>query len=400
MTNKMIRRMARTALLLPLAAWYSGCKEKEQAPPAAPPEVEVVAIEQKDVPIYREFVGTLAGDVNATISAQVTGYLLSRNYDEGSVVTNGQVLFQIDPAPFKATLDKAEAQVAQARAQEEKFALNVKRYRPLAATQAISQQELDDAIQNEKTAQAQVDAAQAAVEQAVLNLGFTTIRSPLDGLAGLARAQVGDLIGPSSGQLTTVTKVEPIRVYFSVSQQMVTRMQEQRLAAGKSSIRSGSEGPELELTLASGMVYPLKGRVRFANNQVDVKTGTITVVGEFPNPQMLLVPGMFVRVRALVDSDKNALLVPQPAVTEVQGRHLIALVGADNKISIRPVTVGEWFGQDWVIKGDVKPGDRVVVEGIQKVRDGAVVNPVPFVEKVAAASASAAPATKAEEKKP
>jgi len=391
MTNNMIRRIAWTASLLPWMASFSGCKEGEKAPAAAPPEVEVVPVEQKDVPVYREFVGTLAGDVNATISAQVAGYLLTRNYEEGSVVTNGQVLFQIDPAPFKATLDKAKAQVAQAQAQEEKFALDVKRYTPLAATQAISLQELDDAIQNQKTAQAQVDAAQAAVEQAALNLGFTTIRSPLDGLAGLARAQVGDLIGPSTGQLTTVTKVEPIRVYFSVSQQMVTRMQEQRLAEGKSSIRTGSEGPELELTLASGTVYPLKGRVRFANNQVDVKTGTITVVGEFPNPQFLLVPGMFVRVRALIGTEKNALLVPQRAVTEMQGRYLIAVVAADNKVTIRPVSVGEWFGPDWVISGDVKPGDRVVAEGIQKVREGAVVTAVPFVEKVAA---------KAEEKKP
>jgi membrane fusion protein (multidrug efflux system) len=181
---------------------------------------------------------------------------------------------------------------------------------------------------------------------------------------------------------------------------MVTRMQEQRLAAGKSGIRTGNEGPELQLALASGQVYPLKGRVRFANNQVDVKTGTITVVGEFPNPQFLLVPGMFVRVRALIDTEKNALLVPQRAVTEMQGRYLIAVVGADNKVTIRPVSVGEWFGPDWVITGDVKPGDRVVAEGIQKVREGAMVNPVPFVEKVAAASAPAAPAPKAEEKQP
>jgi len=293
------------------------------------------------------------------------------------------VLFQIDPGPFKAALDKAKAQVDQALAQKDKFALDVARYTPLAASQAISKQELDDAIQNEKTAQAQVEAYQAAAEQAALNLGFTTIRSPLDGLAGLARAQVGDLIGPGTGDLTTVTKIEPIRVYFSVSQQMVTRMQEQRLAEGKGSLRSG-EGPELELTLASGLAYPQKGRVRFANNQVDVKTGTITVVGEFSNPQMLLVPGMFVRVRALVDTDKNALLVPQQSVAEMQGRNLIALVGADNKVSIRPVMVGEWFGQDWVIKGDVKAGDRVVAEGIQKVREGAVVNPVPYVQKTAA----------------
>lgn len=397
MTNIMIRRLGWTACVLPLLAPLAGCKEKQEAPAAAPPEVEVVSVEQKDVPIYREWVGTLEGDVNATISAQVSGYLISRSYAEGSVVTNGQGPFQIEPAPFKAALDKAKAQLDQAIAQRDKYALDVQRYRPLAATEAISQQELDDATQNEKTAQAQVEGDQAAVEQAVLNFGFTTIRSPLDGLAGLANAQVGNLIGPSTGQLTTVTKVEPIRVYFSVSQQLMTQMQERRLAEGKSTTRSG-EGPELELVLASGSVYPLKGRLRFANNQVNVRTGTITVVGEFPNPQRLLVPGMFVRVRALLDTEKNALLVPQRAVTDMQGRYLIAVVDAENKVSIRPVSAGERVGQEWVIAGNVKPGDRVVAEGIQKVREGMVVNPVPFVERTI--SAVAAPATKPEEKKP
>ena len=268
----------------------------------------------------------------------------------------------------------------------------------MAATEAISQQELDDAIQNEKTAQAQVEADQAAVEQAALNLGFTTIRSPLDGVAGLARAQVGDLLGPSSGQLTTVTKVEPTRVYVSVSQQVMTDVMERRLAEGKGAARTG-EGPQLELVLASGSVYPLKGRVFFANNQVDVKTGTITVVGEFPNPQRLLVPGMFVRVRAILDTEKNALLVPQRAVTDMQGRYLIAVVDADNKVSIRPVIAGERVGPEWVITGNVKAGDRVVAEGIQKVREGAVVHPVPFVEKMAERPPRRPP-RKAEEKKP
>jgi len=211
---------------------------------------------------------------------------------------------------------------------------------------------------------------------------------------------VGDLIGPNTGQLTTVTKIEPIRVYFSVSQQLMTQMQERGLAEGKSTMRTSGEGPEIELILASGLVYPIKGRVRFANNQVDVKTGTITVVGEFANPNLLLVPGMFVRVRALLDTEKNALLVPQRAVTDMQGRYLIAVVGADNKVTIRPVSAGERFGQQWVITGDVKRGDHVVAEGIQKVRDGVVVTPVPFAEKTAAASESAAPTAKAEEKKP
>ena len=392
MTKKLIRRTVWATLPLLLAG--SGCKEKEKVVAPKPPEVEVVAVEQRDVPIYRDWVGTLEGDVNATISAQVSGYLISRNYDEGSVVTNGQVLFQIDPAPFRAALDKVKAQMDQAIAQRDKYALDVKRYRPLAATEAISKQELDDAIQNEKTAQAEVEADKAAVEQAQLNLNFTTIRSPLDGVAGLAKAQVGNLLGPSTGQLTTVTKVEPMRAYFSISQQLMTRLQESRIAEGRDSVRSNG-GPELELILASGTVYPIKGRVRFANNQVDVKTGTITVVGEFTNPQMLLVPGMFVRVRALLDTEKNALLVPQRALTEMQGQYLVAVVGEDHKVSIRPVEAGEHIGQQWVIKGKVKAGDRVVAEGIQKVRDGSTVNPVPFAGNAAATTATPAPKAKA-----
>ncbi len=372
-----------------------GCEKAE--PPAPPPAtVEVVAIVQKDVPIYREFVGTLEGDVSAIISAQVSGYLLSRNYTEGTRVTNGQVLFQIDPAPFRAELDKAKSQLSEAEAMEQKFALMVQRYTPLAATEAISKQELDDAIQNEKAAEAQVEAGRAAVQQAQLNLDFTTIRSPANGMSGLAsaQAQVGNLVGPTTGQLTSVTTDDPMRVYFSVSQRMVTDFQQSRLAAGE---RLGTgEGPPLELTLANGFIYPLKGRFRFKNNQIDIKTGTIVVVGEFANPDFLLVPGMFVSVRVLLDTEKGALLVPQRAVTEMQGKYLVAVVGSDKKVSIRPVTTGEKIGSDWIISGQIKAGDQVVAEGVQKVRDGASVNPVPFVEKTAAAM----PAATTGEKKP
>ncbi len=370
--------LAFPVLLLLVVLTASGCKKQEQAAAPPPPQVEVVSVEKKEVPIYREWVGTLEGDVNATISAQVTGYLEDRAYEEGSVVTNGQVLFQIDQAPFAAALAKAKAQLDEAKARKGKTALDVKRYTPLAASQAISKQELDDAVQADKAAAAQVESAQAAAQQAELNLDFTTIRSPVDGIAGLAKAQRGDLVGPNSGSLTTVTKANPIRVDFSVSQQLMTRMQEQMLAQGKV-LRDAQRyhGPTLELILATGSVYPFKGEVRFADNQVDVKTGTIRVVGEFPNPQGLLVPGMFTRVRALLETDKNALLVPQRAITDLQGRSLIAVVGADNKVSIRPVVTGERVGTEWVIKGNVKPGERVVAEGVQKVRDGVVVNPVP-----------------------
>jgi membrane fusion protein (multidrug efflux system) len=378
LTFKLVPPVLSLAFLIPLI----GCK-KEAATVAAPPEVQVVAVEQRDVPVYRDWVGTLEGEVNATISAQVSGYLLTRNYQEGSLVTNGQVLFQIDDRTYKAALDQAMAKVG-------KSEMDVKRYTPLAATQAISQQELDDAIQANL-------ANEAAAEAARLNYQFCRILSPIDGVAGLAQAQVGDLVGPGSGTLTTVVQVNPIRAYFSVSQQLLTQIQERMLAEGRK-LRDAAgnyQGPLLELTLASGAVYPLKGKVRFANNQVDVKTGTVVVVGEFENPNGLLAPGMFVRVRALLDTDKDALLVPQSAVMDMQGRYLIAVVGEGNKVSIRPVMAGETIGRQWVIKGEIKAGDRVVVEGVQKVRDGMEVKPVPYTGDVAGI-----PVTPAEDKKP
>jgi len=382
MNNNMIRKIPLAVLLLSLLAPFSGCKKA--GPAAGPPTVEVVAVEQKDVPIYREWVGSLEGNVNATISAQVSGYLLRQDYTEGRPVKQGDLLFEIDDRTYQATLDQALAKLG-------KSELDVQRYTPLAKTQAISQQELDDAVQANLANQAAVDAAR-------LNVQFCKILSPVDGVAGLANAQVGNLLGPNSGPLTTVVQIDPIRAYFSVDQKLLTQIQERMLIEGKE-LRGGAagdyQGPPLELILASGSVYPQPGRVRFANNQVDVKTGTIRLVGEFPNPQGLLLPGMFVRVRALLETQTNALLVPQKAVADMQGRNLVAVVGADNKVSIRPVSVGEQVGQQWVIQGAVKAGDRVVAEGIQKVRQDAVVNPVPLGQKPAAA-----PVAQAEGQKP
>jgi len=361
------------ALLLPAVAIFTGCK-KAEGPPPAPPTVEVTPVVQQDVPIYGESVGTLQADVNATISAQVSGYLISRNYVEGSVVTNGQVLFQIDDRTYKAALD-------QAKAKQVKSQLDVDRYTPLAKTQAISQQELDDAVQQNL-------ANEAAVEAAQLNYDFCKILSPVDGVAGLAQTQVGNLVGPSSGALTTVQTVDPIRVYFSVSQQLLSKLMEERVAEGR---QVGTTGDTpLELTLASGTVYSLKGRVRFSDNQVDVKTGTIRMVGEFENPDRLLVPGMFVRVRALIGVNKDALLVPQRAVADLQGRNLIAVVGADNKVGIRPVLAGERVGDLWVIQGKVKAGEQVVAEGIQKLRQDVEVKPVPYDATAGTAPTAAA----------
>ena len=384
MTRRLILKLGLPVLLLAwLLPFVSGCKKSEPRV-AGPPDVQVAVVEQRDVPIYREWVGTLEGNVNATISAQVSGYLLTRNYIEGSLVTNGQVLFQLDDRTYQASLDQALAKLG-------KSELDVKRYTPLAKTHAISQQELDDAIQQNL-------ANEAAAESARLNVQYCKILSPVDGLAGLAAAQVGDLVGPSSGALTTVAQIQPIRAYFSVDQMLMTRWQERMLADGRA-LRGESQddkAPTLELLLASGAAYPQLGRIRFANNQVDVKTGTLRLVGEFPNPQGLLVPGMFVRVRAKLETQKDALLVPQSAVVDMQGRYLIAVVGADNKVSIRPVMTGEIVGQQWVVTGNLKPGDRVVAQGVQKVRDGAVVNPVPLVQ----AAAAAVPAAKTEATKP
>lgn len=353
----------RAAVLYALAGALGlcGCEEKkEAAPPPAPPTVLVSSVEQRDVPVYAESVGTLEAEVNATISAQVSGYLLSRNYTEGSMVTNGQVLFQIDDRTYKAALDQALAKLG-------KSELDVKRYTPLAKTQAISQQELDDAIQANLANQASVDAAR-------LNYEFCTIRSPIDGKAGLAQAQVGDLVGPNTGQLTTVATIDPIRVYFSIDQKLMVQLLEKRAAAG--SAQTNASAP-LELTLAGGNVYPHPGRYRFANNQINVYTGTIRVVGEFPNPDRFLFPGMFVRVRAQIGVNKDALLVPQKAVADFQGQKLIAVVGADKKVSIRPVTTGTQVGELCVVTGKLQAGDQIVVEGIQKIRDGVEVNPVP-----------------------
>jgi membrane fusion protein (multidrug efflux system) len=381
-----------------IVAPLNGCKDKPASQPAtAPPEVEYVTIEQKDVPIYKEWVGTLDGDVNATISAQVSGYLTNRAYVEGSPVTNGQVLFQIDPAPFIATLSQAKAALAQANAIRGRTKLDVERYRPLAGTFAISQKELDNAVQADLSAQAQVEGAAAAVQQAQQNLDFTTIRSPIDGIAGLAKAQVGDLVGPGTGPLTTVTKHKPIRVYFSVAEQMVQQALARRAARGDVSVQP--EGAPLQLTLAGGEVFSETGRIRYSDNKVDLKTGTVEVVGEFPNESGTLIPGMFARVRALIGVETNALLVPQRAVTEMQGRYLVAQIGADSKVTVRPVLATERIASDWIIRSkDLKAGDRVVAEGVQKIRDGMLVNAQPLGTASRAAGESPAPAPEAKKK--
>ena len=353
-----------------------GCASKTEAAPPPPPEVQIVDVQQKDVPIYGEWVAILDGYVNADIRPQVSGYLMKQNYREGSIVHKGDVLFEIDPRPFNAALQQAKGQQAQAEAQLGKTALDVQRDTPLAKQSAIPQAQLDNDIQANAAATAIVDAAKAQVEQARLNLEFTKVHSLVDGVAGLAKGQIGDLVGPTS-ILTTVSQIQPIKVYFSVSEQeylpFASRISE--VASGK---RAVGANKVLELILADGSVYPSKGSILIADRQVDLKTGTIRFAGAFDNPGGILRPGQFARVRFPTATAKGALLVPQRSVMETQGSYQVAVVTPDSKASIRPVTVGARVGDMWIIKSGVQPSEQVIVEGLQKVREGSPVVPKPF----------------------
>ena len=356
----------------------------------APAEVEVVQVEQKDVPIYGEWIGTLDGLVNADVRAQVTGYLMKQAYQEGAFVKQGQLLFQIDPRPFQAALDQAEGQLAQAKALlanaiavQGRTQLDVERYGPLAKEQAASQQDLDNAVQNNlaakatvQTAEAQIKSSEAAVETAKINLDFTRLIAPIDGIAGQAQLQVGALVNLSSGPVTSVSTVDPIKVYFTVSEPQYLGWRKR--FPTESSRLEADKNLRLELILADGSVYPHTGTFYFADRQVDVGTGAIRIAGLFPNPGNILRPGGYGKVRAVIRLQQNALVVPQRAVSELQGGYQVAVVGPDNKVIIKTVTVGDRVGNDWVIPDGLKPGDRVIAEGIQKVRQGAQVNPKPF----------------------
>ncbi len=355
----------------------SGCSRKQAEAGSAPPDVEVVNVVQRDTPIYSEWVATLDGYVNAEIRPQVTGYLLTQRYREGTVVQKGEVLFEIDPRPFKAALQQAKGQLAQAEAQLGKTALDVARDTPLAKEKAIPQAQLDNDIQANAAAKAVVEAAKAQVDQAELNLSFTTVRSLVNGIAGLAKGQIGDLVGPST-LLTTVSQVDPIKAYIAISEQEYLRLATKISAVAERKYTITGANKTLELVLSDGSVYPRKGWIVVADRHVDVKTGTIRVAGAFENPGSILRPGQFGRVRTPLNVVRNALLVPQRSVLETQGSYQVVVVGADNKASIRPVKVGERTGQMWIITEGLKPDDRVIVEGVQRAREGAPVNPIPL----------------------
>ncbi len=390
-------------LVLLFIATHSGAKPKPLAPPA--PVVEVATVEQKDVPIYGEWIGTLTGQVNAGIKAQVTGYLLTQSYKEGSYVRKGQPLFEIDPRPFQAALDQAKGQLAQAEAQlgqEEarlataeanqlKSHLDVEKYGPLAKADAISKQDFDNAVQTNLANQAQVKAAnaaigaakaqiqayQAAVEAATINLNFTRIVSPIDGIAGIAQAQVGDLVSTTSGVLTTVSTLNPIRDYFTVSEQ-------EYLALRKQFLGSRPEQWKLQLILADGTPYPHQGEFYFADRQVNQNTGTIQLAALFANPDNVLRPGQYGKVRAMMRVQRNALLIPQAAVNEQQGSYVVDVVGNDGKVAVRTVQVGDRTGTMWVIQDGLKAGERVIVEGQENLKPGMPVQTKAFKADVQA----------------
>ena len=430
-----------------IAVMLLGAARSNKPAQAAPRplDVEVVQVAQQDVPIYSEWIGTTDGMVNADIKAQVTGYLLRQNYQEGSFVKKGQLLFEIDPRPFQAALDQAhgqvaqfqgqleqassqvtqaeaqvaqansnllqaEAQLAQAHANQVKTQLDVDKYAPLAEQKAVTQQEYDNAVQGNIAAKAQVKAAEAGVEAAraglrvanaqtgtakatiatvkgqienakaamrtaELNLGFTRIIAPIDGIAGIAQAQVGDLISTQSPSLTTVSTVDPIKVYFNLSEQEYLNFTKRNLIEAQ--IGSSVAQIELGLILADGTTYPHSGSFYFADRQVDQKTGAIRLAGIFLNPGNVLRPGQYGRVRAVTSTKTDALLVPQRAVTELQGAFQVAVVGSGNHVEIRNVKVGDHTGAFWIIEDGLKAGESVVVEGLQRVKPGTVVNPKP-----------------------
>jgi len=398
-------------LLLVAVLFAPACATKTAAAPPELPAVEVVPVEQRDVPIYHEWIGTLDGMVNAAIKAQVTGYLLTQNYTEGSFVKQGQLLFQIDPRPFQATVDQAQGQLAQANGQlaqaraqlvqaqaqlataqanQHKAQLDEDRYAPLAREQAVTQQDLDNATQANiaaksqveaakaqvETARAQIQAAGAAVEAATaavqtaqVNLSFTRLTSPIDGIVGMAQTQVGNLVGPSSNVITTVSTLDPIKVNFTVGEQEYL---------GFTRHDRSLQHLQLELILADGSIYGRKGKFSFADREVNPATGAIQLIGLFPNPGNTLRPGQYGRVRAEVGTTAGALLVPQRCITELQGTYQAAVVDTNNTVRIATVQVGERVGTQWIVLGGLKPGERVVAEGVLKVGPGMKVNPQPF----------------------
>jgi RND family efflux transporter MFP subunit len=375
----MMKQVSTSLVSLVLLLNGLGCgngKVRAAAPPP-PPVVEVAPVLQKNVPVQGEWVGTLEGYVNAQIQPEVSGYLIRQDYREGGLVKKGQLLFEIDPRPFQAALDQAKGQLAQAEAQMANAELNVKRDIPEAEAHAIPQSQLDTDTQALLAAKASVEADQAAVEQATINLGYTKVTSLIDGIAGINTVQVGNLVGPSA-VLTAVSQVSPIKVYFPISEQEYLRMADGGGGPGSVDWLTHASRIPLRLTLADGSTYPHPGRIIFADRQVNTQTGTIQIVGEFSNPGNLLRPGQYARVQAPTGNIEGALLVPQAAVNQQQGTYQVTVVGGDNRAQLRGVQVGPTVGTLWVVTSGLKLGERVVAVGADKVKEGGLVNPIPY----------------------
>jgi membrane fusion protein, multidrug efflux system len=380
--------------LLPLAVLVltaallntAGCGDKEEKPQAGPPEVLVAEVTQKDVAIFSEWVATLNGPVNADITPKVQGYLLQQNYLNGALVRKGQLLFEIDPRPFIASLDQAKADVARAQANLDRTNNDVIRDTPLAAQNAIPQKQLDNDLSAQAAAKAQVLAMQAQQQVAELNVGWTKVYSPVDGIAGVSNSQIGDLVGTST-KMATVSQVDPMWAYFNISESDYLA----KAARISQILRSGTvkSGISVEFITADEKPYPVKGEVIFVNRQVAAGTGTIQLAAAFPNRDAILRPGGFGRVRIRTGDHKNALLVPQKAVIQVQTDYQVVVLGPDNRAQFRPVKVGDRVGADWVITEGLKPGEKVIVEGYSKVqqaaqnpqfaKEGVPVNAKPYV---------------------
>jgi len=374
-TEVVATRVPLFILLAVISLAMLGCGRTQAAAPQPPPEVRVAPVVQQDVPVYSEWVATLDGYVNAQVRPQVSGYIIKQNYREGSLVRKGEVLFEIDPRPFQAALDRAKGDLAQAQAQLGKSTLDVERDTPLAEARAIAKSQLDNEIQAKLGAQALIESDKAAVEQAELNLEWTKVTSLVDGIAGIAQIQIGNLVG-SNSILTAVSQLEPIKAYFPISEREYVIVQKNSNAiSSKHTI--GFFGNSLELILTDGSVYAQKGKILLADRQVDPNTGTIRIVAAFPNPGNILRPGQYGRVRVETGIKKGALLTPQSAVAQSQGSYQVAVVGGDHKVSVRNVKPGQTVGTMWVIDDGLKPGEQVVVEGLQRVKEGSLVTPKP-----------------------
>ena len=366
---------------------FAGCEKKEEKPKASPPEVLVAEVVQQNVPVFAEWVAQLNGPVNAEITPKVQGYLLRQDYQNGFFVKKGQLLFELDPRQYQAAVEQAKAQVAVAQAKYAEATTNVNRDTPLAAQNAIPEKQLDTDLANQAAFKAEVLAQQANLQNAELNLAWTKVYSPIDGIAGVSNSQVGDLVGTST-KMATVSQVNPIWAYFNVSESLFLSFAPKitRLITGKVS-RSALQQMPVEFIQSNAEPYPSKGYVIYVNRQVGTQTGTIQVAAEFPNPDAVLRPGGFGRVRFQTGDNKNALLVPQPAVIEIQGQYQIIVLTPENKATFRPVKMGDRVGPNWIVTEGLKPGEKVVVEGIQKVQQFAAAVPemakegVPVVPK-------------------